>query len=97
MTNIWSPICRKRICIIQSTDDPKNKLMNCTRCATKFVFAKLNVQKMNGDLLLLSIFVWFFLFSPLILYVLFKIINFVFPYIVNRYDIRDTPHLENKK
>jgi hypothetical protein len=45
MTDIWCPYCRKRICVIESTDDLKDKLMICTHCGTEFVFAKFGVSK----------------------------------------------------
>ena len=45
MTDIWCPSCRKRICIIESTDQLKNKLMNCSNCGTEFVFAKFGVSE----------------------------------------------------
>jgi|APSaa5957512535_1039671.scaffolds.fasta_scaffold25697_4 hypothetical protein len=40
MTDIWCPSCRKRICVIELTEQLKDKLMNCSKCGTEFVFAK---------------------------------------------------------
>jgi len=45
MIDVWCPSCRKRICTLESTDELRDKLMNCTRCKTEFVFAKFGVYE----------------------------------------------------
>lgn len=38
--DVWCPSCRKRVCILDSISESKDKLMICNRCGTEFVFAK---------------------------------------------------------